>query len=210
MNLNFTEERQITGHLQITKVPKNGPEEILFDDHNIIVSGMGVGLSHLYSLSGGDAITDFHLDRFQVGVSADGITEASSIYKLGGPLGDGTNGGGTGYAEYGGAAGGIRISKNDQQTAGTVTDDQYFGLIPFSHVARVNDTSVRYTIVLDEDSCNGITRQSVARPLNEIGLFMKNPDGTTAIRSLLVAYRQFSDITKASDFALVFRWTINF
>ena len=170
----------------------------------------------LYSLSGGNSITDFHIDRFQVGVSADGLTEASSVYELSGPLGNkdesAGEGGAGGYAEYGGAAGGIRISKNSQQTAGTVTDDRFFGLIPFSHVARVNDTSVRYTIVLDEDSCNTITRDNpaVAKPLNEIGLFMKNPGGEDAVTSLLVAYRQFSNITKASDFALVFRWTINF
>jgi len=83
-------------------------------------------------------------------------------------------------------------------------------MIPFSHVTRVNDTSVRYTIVLDEDSANNIQRDSADRPLNEIGLFMKNPQGRSSDASLLIAYRKFSDITKASDFALVFRWTINF
>ena len=204
MNLNFAEQRWITGHLQIEKIwkDKSKGSEILFDDHNVIVSGMGVGLSILYSLSGSSNITDFQLDRFQVGVSGAGETETSSVFQLSGSL--------SSAAEYAGTAGGLRTVIADQILGVVDADDRVFGIIPFSHVTRVNDTSVRYTIVLDEDSANGIQRDSVDAPLNEIGLFMKNPQGRSSVASLLVAYRKFSNIIKASDFALVFRWTINF
>ena len=204
MNLNFAEQRWITGHLQIEKIwkDKSKGSEILFDDHNVIVSGMGVGLSILYSLSGSSNITDFQLDRFQVGVSGAGETETSSVFQLSGSL--------ESAAEYAGTAGGLRTVIADQIRSIGDASDKVFGIIPFSHVTRVNDTSVRYTIVLDEDSANGIQRDSVDAPLNEIGLFMKNPQGRSSVASLLVAYRKFSNIIKASDFALVFRWTINF
>jgi len=206
MNLNFAEQRWITGHLQIEKIwkDKSKGSEILFDDHNVIVSGMGVGLSILYSLSGSSNITDFQFDRFQVGVSGAGETETSSVFQLSGSL--------ESAAEYAGTAGGLRTVIADQIRSIGDASDKVFGIIPFSHVTRVNDTSVRYTIVLDEDSANGIQRGSplIDAPLNEIGLFMKNPQGRSSVASLLVAYRKFSNIIKASDFALVFRWTINF
>ena len=52
MILNVLEELDIKGHLTISKIYSNGSEEIVFDDHNIIVSGMGVALAHLFALSG--------------------------------------------------------------------------------------------------------------------------------------------------------------
>jgi hypothetical protein len=63
--------------------------------------------------------------------------------------------------------------------------------------------AAKYTLVLDEDACNDLT-------LNEVGLFMKNPTGAETNKSILVAYRHFSDIAKTRDFSLIFRWTIHF
>ena len=42
---NFTDDIGITGHLTIIKQFSIGEEEVVFDDQNILVSGMGVGLS---------------------------------------------------------------------------------------------------------------------------------------------------------------------
>ena len=88
-----------------------------------------------------------------------------------------------------------------------------YGYIPQHKVSRVGDSSVRYTITLDKDAVDLSTRGAEV-PLNEIGLFMKNPlgdrsGGQNIDTSILVAYRYFSDIIKTDDFALVFRWTIN-
>ena len=67
---NFIEEVGITGHLTISKQDKeSGEEEVLFDDHNIIVSGMGVGLSYLFTGSGSNSIVDYQIDRYQLGTS---------------------------------------------------------------------------------------------------------------------------------------------
>ena len=79
---NFTEDLGITGHLKIIKKMSTGEEEVLLDDPNIIVSGMGVGLSYLFTASGSDSILDYQIERFQVGISGPpegGVT--SSIYE---------------------------------------------------------------------------------------------------------------------------------
>ena len=85
---NFAEDMGITGHLTIIRQWNDGEEEVLLDDSNIIVSGMGVGLSYLFTGSGSDSVLDYQIDRFQVGVSgppAGGVV--SSIYELSGALG---------------------------------------------------------------------------------------------------------------------------
>ena len=49
---NFAENMGINGHLSIVRRWNDGQEEVLLDDSNIIVSGMGVGLSYLFTASG--------------------------------------------------------------------------------------------------------------------------------------------------------------
>ena len=206
--MNFIEDLGVKGYLQIAKVYKDKPEEIIFDDHNIIVSGMSVGLAHFFSGSGSKSITDYQNDRFQVGVSGPPTGgSVSSIYQLSGPL--------SSIAEYG-AATNFAVVSGYQIENGVVspTKDNVFGYIPFKNVTRINETSVRYTIILDEDSANYSSytsnRSATDLPLTEIGLFMKNPRGLAVDARILVAYRAFNQILKTSDFSLVFRWTINF
>ena len=204
--MNFIEDLGVRGYLQISKVYKDKPEEIVFDDHNVIVSGMGVGLSHFFTGSGADTIVDYQNDRFQVGVSGPPLGgSVSSIYQLSGPL--------SSITEYG-VATNFAVVSGYQIENGVVspTKDSVFGYIPFKNVTRINETSVRYTIILDEDSANytNYVRDASTTSLTEIGLFMKNPRGLADDASILVAYRAFNQILKTSDFALVFRWTINF
>ena len=196
--------RNITGHLQIAKQFPSGEEEIIFDDHNVIVSGMSVGLSYLFTASGSDSIVDYQLSRFQLGVSGND-TAGSGIYQMSANL--------SSFDEYGGAAGPLRLVSSIQIKNGNTTTMEVFAQIPHSHVTRINDTSVRYTIILDRDAVNNVRpvgpAGSATLALNEIGLFMKNPRGGLPTQTILVAYRKFSDIIKTSDFTLVFRWTIN-
>ena len=200
---NFTEDLGITGHLTIIKKMNTGEEEVLLDDPNIIVSGMGVGLSYLFTASGSDSVLDYQIDRFQVGISgppAGGVT--SAIYELSGAL--------SSTDEYG-AGSNLFTEVQDQITNGTLTLNSTFALIPASKITRVGESSVRYTLVIDEEACNGITRNTQSRAINEVGLFMKNPTGATPDPNpILVAYRTFSDIIKTNDFSLIFRWTLNF
>jgi len=198
---NFAEDMGINGHLTIIRQWNDGQEEVLLDDSNIIVSGMGVGLSYLFTGSGSDSVLDYQIDRFQVGVSGPpegGVT--SAIFELSGQLED---------TEYG-AGSNLFISVNDQLTDGSKTSDRAFALIPKNKITRIGETSVRYTLVLDEEACNDLTRNSNDMNINEVGMFMKNPTGATDDESLLVCYRTFSNIRKTSDFSLIFRWTLNF
>ena len=197
---NFAEDMGINGHLTIIRQWNDGEEEVLLDDSNIIVSGMGVGLSYLFTGSGSDSVIDYQIERFQVGVSgppAGGVV--SSIFELSGPLGD----------EYGDGSN-LFTSEETQITGASLTPNRTFARIPANKITRIGESSVRYTIVLDEEACNDLTRDGQDASLNEIGMFMKNPTGYSDDRSLLVCYRTFSDIRKTKDFSLIFRWTLNF
>jgi hypothetical protein len=199
---NFAEDMGITGHLTIIRKWNDGGEEVLLDDSNIIVSGMGAGLSYLFTGSGSDSVLDYQIDRFQVGVSGPpegGVV--SSIYELSSQLGE---------SDYG-AGSNLFIKVNGQLTGRSLTADRAFALIPKNKVTRIGDSSVRYTLVLDEEACNDLTgAYSEELNLNEVGMFMKNPTGSTSDKSILVCYRTFSNIRKTSDFSLIFRWTLNF
>jgi hypothetical protein len=198
---NFTEELGINGHLTIIKKFTDGQEEVVFDDHNIIVSGMGVGLTYMFTGSGSNSVLDYQIDRFQIGVSgppAGGVT--SAIYELSGALEE---------DEYG-AGSNLFIKKGFQIKNQGSSDTTYAALIPANKITKIGDSSVRYTLVVDEEACNGLERDSLEANINEVGLLMKNPKGSTAGEPILVAYRTFSNIMKTDDFSLIFRWTINF
>lgn len=197
---NFTEELGINGHLTIIKKFTDGQEEVVFDDHNIIVSGMGVGLTYMFTGSGSNSVLDYQIDRFQVGVSGPPTGgETSAIYELSGAAT---------LAEYGGGSN-LFIEVKDQMTNGTLTSNAA-ALIPANKITKIADASVRYTLVVDEEACNNLDRVSSELSINEVGLLMKNPTGATDDRPLLVAYRTFSNIRKTNDFSLIFRWTLNF
>lgn len=218
----FKDTHRIKGHLTISKRFEDGSESLVYDDHNIIVSGMSVGLSHLFTGSGASVVTDYQIDTFQLGVSGPpgnlpghGEGDTSGIYQLSGPL--------SSIGEYVGAGGEMFIERRNQIKNGVVnTGNNYFAKIPFSKVTRIDDVSVRYTLVVDKDSGNTVTSNRWGggsrdipvggnTGISEVGLFMKNPGGyTDGPASILVAYRSFSPIPKTSNYALVFRWTINF
>jgi hypothetical protein len=205
---NFVDDLGITGYLTIIKRYKDGQEEVVFDDHNIIVSGMGVSLTYMFTGSGSNSVLDYQIDRFQLGVSgpyAGGTT--SAIYELSGPLGD------TYYAgapnDYG-AGSNLFIEKTTQIANSVDVLDQYFALIPANKITRIGDSSVRYTLVVDEEACNSLSNDDGDLSLNEVGMFVKNPTGNAINKPILVCYRNFSNVVKTSDFSLIFRWTLNF
>jgi len=202
MYKSFIEQIGMRGHLTIHKV-REGEEELVYDEDNVIVSGFGWSLAHLYGLVGSTSIVDYQIDRFQLGVSGWSGNQVSSTYQLSGSL--------SSTPEYtsNGDSNLDAVSSVVYLTAGT-SQRQVVSKIPYSKVTKVDDRSVRYTIFIDEDSCNNIQRQGNDAPLNEIGLLVKNPRGKTDDESVLVAYRYFNNITKTSDFGLVFRWTISF
>tara|TARA_R100000951_G_scaffold105882_1_gene99976 strand:- start:558 stop:1163 length:606 start_codon:yes stop_codon:yes gene_type:complete len=199
---NFTEELGINGHLTIIKKMSTGEEEILLDDSNIIVSGMGVGLSYLFTASGSNSILDYQIEKFQIGVSgppAGGVT--SGINELSGSL--------TSIDEYG-TGSNLALFEGTQIVGEGIQTGRVFAAIPASKMTRISKNSVRYTLVVDEEAANDIQRDGLDAGINEIGMFMKNPTGSVDDKPILVCYRTFSDIVKTNDFSLIFRWTINF
>ena len=198
----------VSGHLEIYKIYEDGKEEQVFNDHNVITSGMGVGLGLLYAGSGAADITNFQIRYFQVGVSGDtkissyGVSEVHLASALGQVDGK------TDYTTVGESQLPVvthelmnwdGTKKLDSQGG----DSWYFGIVSDNSIKRVDLNSVTYILYVDRNSCNTIT-------LNEVGLFMKNPLGSDPKRSQLCAYRPFTNIAKTDDFALVFKWTLNF
>jgi hypothetical protein len=205
MYKSLTNELGVKGHLTIHKVV-NGDEELVYDEDNVIVSGFGWALSHLYGRVGSNTITDYQVDRVKLGVSGYAGLQVSSTSDLSGALSSTT--------EYLGESSDSNlnvVSGYRWENDAVVTTPQIYSKIPFSKVTKVDDRTVRYTIFIDEDSCNNLSRPGVSESsLNEIGLFIKNPKADNIETSILAAYRYFSNIRKTSDFALVFRWTISF
>jgi len=199
----FVEQVNMKGHLTIHKVV-NGEEELLYDEDNVITSGFGWALSHLYGKAGSEVITDYQIDRFKLGVSGDPILQVSSTTDVSGAL--------SSAAEYTGAgdSGLETVSGHRWQNDTAITTTNIFARIPFTKVTRVDDRTVRYTIFIDENSCNNLSRDGSEASLNEIGLFIKNPKANATETSVLAAYRYFSNIRKTNNFAIVFRWTISF
>ena len=203
---NFVDDIGINGHLTIHKRYADGKEDLIFDDHNVIVSGMGVGLSYMFNGSGATSGLDYQIDRFQLGVRGKPdqtpSLETSATYQLSGQL--------SSIAQYG-TGSNLFIEKCDQLKNSQTVANQCFALIPANKITRIGDASVRYTLVIDEEACNSLEGAGGEElNLNEVGLCMKNPKGASTNASLLVAYRTFSNVYKTNDFSLIFRWTLNF
>ena len=184
-----------TGHLQIFKLYENGEEEIVFDDHNVITSGMGVGFSHLFAASGGTSITDYQILNFLVGSGGDFDDYGASTYQLKLPV--------TTEAEYGADTTLFLETLYTIENGSPLGGPHPLARIRFSNIHKVTDTSVRYTLVLDRTTLN-------TKSISEVGLFMRNPRGQTPNIPILAAYRPFTSIIKTSDFSLIFRWTLQF
>ncbi len=196
----LTSQLGIKGHLTVHKVVE-GQEELVYDEDNVIVSGFGWALAHLYGRVGSDTITDYQIDRVKLGVSGGTALQVSSTTDLSGALSSLEEYVGTGDSNLN-VVSGYRWANDVATTTG-----EWYAKIPFSKVTKIDDRTVRYTIFIDEDSCNNLRDDA---NLNEIGLFIKNPRANATETSVLAAYRYFSNIRKTSDFGLVFRWTISF
>ena len=187
----------VSGHLQIYKVYKDGTEEKVYDDHNVVTSGMGVGLAMLFAGQGDTNIEDFQIRYFQVGSGAP-TTYDYKQDKLGQYM--------ITTSKYGSN---VMLSQHKRmESNGTgSTDNEVFITIPDNVIKKSSPTSVTYILYLPEDA-------EFEKDLNEIGLFMSNPLSVLISgqdrRSPLVAYRTFNSMRKTNEFSLVFKWKLNF
>lgn len=184
----------ITGYLEVIKIYPDGTEEIHWADKNVITSGMGIGLGYLFSNVAAGSVTDFQIRYFQLGVC--GTTNyGTSTYQLGSAV----------PVTYLSSSPDLIYNSHSQYKNGTAVTNQPFIYISPANVYKASPTAVRYHLIIPQNCLN-----EVNTPLNEAGLFMKNPFQQATELSPLVAYKYFSSIFKTSDFALLFRWTISF
>ena len=189
------------GWLEISRLDLDGTEEIIFSDNNVVCSGMGSTLAHMFSSSGVD-VSSFQINLFQVGVSGDSSFQVSSTVELSSALG---------ANDYGSDAV-IGLDKYVRDIVNGATA-QTLLLLPQTYVNKVDVRTVRWNFILDENTANGFD-------LNEIGMFSNDPTAYTPGASkptYLCAYRFFGDsnndnrgIWKTNQFSLIFRWTIEF
>lgn len=185
------------GYLEVYKRYPSGEEELVWEENNFIVSGMGVGFSHLFSGSGSTNISDYQILNFQVGVSGTSSL-GTATYELSGPLS---------IAEYQSTGSEVIIETLAPIKNGVVSVSEDFVRLFFTNIHRVTETSVRYTLIVDRYSSNNLSDDA---EINEVGLFMRNPTGNASPSPILVAFRSFNGIRKNDSFALVFRWTLQF
>jgi sporulation protein YlmC with PRC-barrel domain len=183
------------GELEIWKVYDDcRPDECVLNDHNIITSGLGISLAYLYAGSGASSVLEYQVNMFQIG-SGTTLPAAISLQQLNDPL----------DADQYKSAGSLLATEERQLLVNeAVTAPQTFVRIPYTQIQKVGSKTIRYTLIIDKNSANDLGKN-----LKEVGLFMKNPRGVSPEASVLIAYRQF-DLPKASDFALVFKWSIIF
>ena len=193
--MNTSKELKPKGHVEIWKVYEDTHEkELVWEEHNVITSGMGVALSHLFSASGSNSILGYQILNFACGSGGDVTNYGPSSFVLNKPFSQ---------VDYGTNAGLVIESMNPIEN-GSVGPSRDFPRIKFSNIHKVTPTTARFTLVLDPNTLN------VDEDIDEIGLYMRNPRGFDPPSPILVAYRPFPGIRKTSAFSLIFVWTIQF
>ena len=186
----------VKGNLEIWKRYNDGTEELHFSEHNVITSGMGVGLAHLFGASGSGDVGDYQIINFQLGTGGDPSDYGVSTFELNTPLSVAaiqTTGSELLVEE-------LKTIKNGVITAGTTPLIR----LPYSNIQKGTPTSVRFNLVIDPHSLND-------SEVDEVGLFMRNPRGHgDGPNPILVAYRPFTSLSKTSTFSLILKWTLSF
>lgn len=194
--LKFKEKNEYRGELTIFKI-EDGVETLIYSSPNIVVSGMGTGISRLFALDGSEKTLDYTIKYYQLGVSGSPLSAIVSTYELGGDLTE---------KEYG--VNTTLIKNLNQYSNRNYKVDRAFGVLFNNNIKIINDTTVEYQIIVDRFTANKIIRDNKQVPLNEIGLFLKNPFNFEPDIPILVAYRNFDPILKSENFSLLFKWAI--
>jgi hypothetical protein len=193
--MNKSKDLKPKGHVEIWKVYEdNHTKELVWEEDNVITSGMGVALSHLFSASGSTSILGYQILNFACGSGGDITNYGASSFKLNDQFHQ---------DDYGDNAS-LVIEEFAAIENGSLGLPKHFPRIKFSNIHKVSPTSARFTLVLDSNTLN------VDEDIDEIGLFMRNPRGLNPSSPILVAYRPFPGIRKTSSFSLIFVWTIQF
>jgi len=197
------------GLVEVKKIYKDGTEEVVCRDNNILTDGLGYNIINIFTDTGSDDIVDHLVGYFQVGVgrldpSAQPENKQKYISNLMTPLtveayGDSTD------SEVGSHKL-FKIHKSPfVPSVDGETETTTFVTLPDAYSSHVIEDVVHFRLNLGEETANGFS-------LSEFGLFVRNPDGNIGEdTSILIAYKNFpvdDYIEKTSDFALVIDWQI--
>ena len=207
----FSDNAGIRGHLTIIKRDVQTKEEtVWFDDHNIIVSGMGYNIATAFAAScdgGLDCANDrsllserlgcqadaYKIDHFQVGTSGVSAKEVVGTYSLGNALKE---------AQYGQDPSLLNFHQGSICSNGVPQTTKTF--VEILEKTYYAPNALMHYMIFDETACNGVT-------LNEVALFSYDPlNETDLTMHHMVAYRVFNPIVKDSSFELLIRWVIYF
>jgi len=197
------------GLVEVKKIYKDGTEELVCRDNNILTDGLGYNIINIFTDTGSDDIVDHLVGYFQVGVgrldpSAQPENKQKYISNLMTPLtieayGDSTDSDVGAHKLY-------KIHKSPfvPSLEGEV-ESTTFVTLPDAYSSHVIDDVVHYRLNLGEETANGFD-------ISEFGLFVRNPDGDIGEdTSVLIAYKNFKvghAIPKTSDYSLVIDWQI--
>jgi hypothetical protein len=213
----------VKGHVTICKIYKDGTQEIVLDEDNLITAGLGYTLADIAMQAGSNFSTDYMPAYIQLGTDTidynTSLATSSYFYQVSAPFGFSDYGENTDLEiveRYRGAlvsCTDINVSPpscsamlfTDTFLSSTLYSgvDEYFAVVPPDSVTRFVLDSFEVAFTLNEDSGNG-------KAITELGLFSKNPKGLGQDSPLLIAYRKFTAINKTSDFSLVINWSIGF
>jgi hypothetical protein len=201
------------GHVTVCKVYKDGTEEIVVDESNMITAGLHDAFLDILHQAGSPFAEDYRPRYYQFGTGTNTLPsdDTSSIFfGLSSPLT---------WSEYGSdsdmklqeryrvfpVSGSSQVQFEDPtfsaiSYSGT---DEYFAEVGGEYSTRIFYDSFEAILTLDTNSGNGET-------ISEAGLFAKNPKGYAQDSPYLMAYKSFSGISKTSDFSLIIRWNIGY
>jgi hypothetical protein len=165
------------GELEVFKIYKDGREELHYKDSNIVVSGLGYGLSLLFSGEGSQEVEDYKLLYYQLGVSGSSDLQVSTTYELGSSLS---------LPEYTNLSIPSLVKEQNQ-----IKNEYIFPKEAFGKVTNpvLDGSSVRFNIIVEELLANDLKLDRKDLYLNEIGLFMANPLGDT-LRTTNIQYHE--------------------
>ena len=209
----------ISGHITVCKVYKDGTSEVVVDRENLITAGLGYSFMNLLQGRGSSIQEDYTPRYFQVGTNDIGYaiddSASSFFYRLSGPFD---------WADYGDdtdlivedryrcflASSLDEITYTELLLASAAPSaviysgtDEFFGTITPSRITKFVLDSFASEIILDEKTGNG-------QSISELGLFIKNPRGLAEDSPLLIAYKKFTAIPKTADFSIIIHWNIGF
>lgn len=184
-----------SGNLEIWKKYNDGSQELVFSDHNTIVSGFGASMMSLFGGMYSNDIRDYQIKYFQVGTNQ--VTPVDrSVVQLSAPL--------TSSQYDPSALANLVISSVNIRLNDISTTTQDIVEMPWHHVRRVTPTSVLYTLVLDSQAANDVT-------LKEAGLFVRSPFSIGGVPTpVLATYKKYPAIIKKREFSLIYKWTLYF